>query len=108
MAFVGKYDHNYSELGKPILLSTRIKDSDYNWKGVGQTTIVEDDVWIGYGSIVLSGVKIGKGSIVAAGSVVTKDVEPYSVYGGVPAKKIADRFNSNQELERHKELYHYI
>ncbi|MFA0067588.1 DapH/DapD/GlmU-related protein [Vibrio breoganii] len=48
--------------------------------------IVEDKVWIGAGAIVLQGVTIGEGSVVAAGAVVTKDVEPYSVVGGVPAK----------------------
>lgn len=47
--------------------------------------IVEDDVWIGYGVILLSGIHIGKGAIIAAGSIVTKDVEPYSIVAGVPA-----------------------
>ena len=47
--------------------------------------------WIGTGAIVLQGVKIGDGAVVAAGSVVTKDVEPWTVVGGVPAKKIRDR-----------------
>lgn len=54
--------------------------------------IIEDDVWIGYGSIILSGVKIRRGTIIAAGSVVTKDTEEYSIYGGNPAKKIKNRF----------------
>ena len=53
----------------------------------------------------MSGVKIGQGSIIASGSVVTKDVEPFAIYGGVPAKKIGDRFNNNRELEEHKKLY---
>jgi acetyltransferase-like isoleucine patch superfamily enzyme len=55
--------------------------------------IVEDDVWIGYGSIILSGVTIGKGSVVGAGSVVTKDIPPYSIVGGNPAKVIKYRFS---------------
>lgn len=105
VAFVGRYDHNYEEVGKPILLSSRIKDPDYNWKGLDQQIAIEDDVWIGYGSIILGGVKIGQGSIIAAGSVVTKDVESFSIYGGVPAKKIKARFNSNEDLEKHKQLY---
>lgn len=42
--------------------------------------IVEDDVWIGYGSVILSGVKIGQGAVVGAGSVVTKDIPPYAIY----------------------------
>ena len=54
--------------------------------------VIDDDVWIGYGATILSGVHIGQGAIVAAGAVVTKDVEPYSIVGGVPAKLIRYRF----------------
>ncbi len=54
--------------------------------------IIEADVWIGTGVTILSGVRLGVGSVVAAGAVVTKDVEPYSVVGGVPARKIKSRF----------------
>ena len=54
--------------------------------------VVEDDVWIGYRSTIMSGVHIGKGAVVAAGSVVTKDVPPYAIVGGVPAKIIKYRF----------------
>lgn len=54
--------------------------------------IIEDDVWIGTDVIIMSGVKIGKGSVVAAGSIVTKNVEPYSIVGGNPAKLIKKRF----------------
>ena len=55
---------------------------------------IEDDVWIGAGCIILPGVKIGKGALIAAGSVVTKDVVPYSVVAGVPARKIKTRRRS--------------
>lgn len=55
--------------------------------------IVQDDVWIGMNVTVCSGVTIGQGAIIAAGSVVTKNVEPYSIVGGVPAKLIKYRFN---------------
>lgn len=55
--------------------------------------IIEDDVWIGGHVSILPGVRIGGGSIVGAGSVVTKDVEPYTIVGGVPAKVIKNRFN---------------
>ena len=48
--------------------------------------VVEDDVLIGANAVVLEGVRIGKGAVIAAGSVVVKDVEPYSVMAGVPAK----------------------
>lgn len=54
--------------------------------------VLEDDVWLGFRSIVMSGVTIGKGAVVAAGAVVTKDVPPYAIVGGVPAKVIKYRF----------------
>jgi len=53
---------------------------------------VDDDVWIGYGVTILSGVHIGQGAVVAAGAVVTHDVPPYAIVGGVPAKMIKYRF----------------
>jgi len=55
------------------------------------SVIIEDDVWIGIRSIILPGVKIGKGAVVGAGAVVTKNVPPYSVVGGVPARIIKRR-----------------
>jgi chloramphenicol O-acetyltransferase type B len=106
VAFIGRYDHNYQQIGFPIRLASQIRDNDYNWKGLNEITIVEDDVWIGYGSIVMSGIRIKKGSIIAAGSVVTKDVEEYSIYGGVPAKKLKDRFDNKEDLEKHIKIYH--
>ena len=57
--------------------------------------IVEDDVWIGQNAIILSGVRIGQGAVIAAGAVVNKDVEPYTIVGGVPAKTINRRFSEN-------------
>lgn len=49
-------------------------------------------MWIGSNAVILSGLTIGRGSIIGAGSVITKDVEPYSIFAGNPAKKIKDRF----------------
>lgn len=61
---------------------------------------IEDDVWIGERAVILSGVTIGQGAVIAAGAVVTKDVPPYAIVGGVPAKLIRYRFNAEliQEL----------
>ncbi len=53
--------------------------------------IIEDDVWLGTHCVILDGVRIGTGSVIAAGAVVSKDVEPYSIIGGVPAKVIGTR-----------------
>ena len=55
--------------------------------------LIGNDVWIGCNTIITRGVKIGDGAVIAAGSVVTKDVEPYTIVGGVPAKMIRHRFD---------------
>jgi acetyltransferase-like isoleucine patch superfamily enzyme len=70
------------------------KFDEFNF--VGKTTksvIIGNDVWIGYGVKIIEGVSIGDGAVVLAGAVVAKDVEPYSVVGGVPAKHIKYRFD---------------
>lgn len=59
-------------------------------------TVIENDVWIGYKATIMPGVNIGNGAIIAAHSVVTKDVEPYSIVGGNPAKLIRKRFTEEQ------------
>ncbi|WP_345200497.1 CatB-related O-acetyltransferase [Chryseobacterium ginsengisoli] len=63
---------------------------------------VEDEVWIGANSIIMSGITLGKGSIIATGSVVTKDVEPFSIVGGNPAKFIKWRIPEELIEERKK------
>jgi acetyltransferase-like isoleucine patch superfamily enzyme len=105
VAFVGRNDHNFQEIGSPIIFADYIRNKNYSWRQKNSLTIVENDVWIGYGAIILSGITIGVGSIIAAGSIVTKDVEPYSICAGNPAKKIRNRFNTEEELARHIELY---
>lgn len=62
----------------------------------GYNAIIGNDVWIGSQVLIIGGVKIGDGAIVAAGSVVTKDVPPYAIVGGVPAKVIRYRFNDDE------------
>lgn len=57
--------------------------------------IVDDDVWIGYRATILSGVHIGQGAVIAAGAVVSHDVPPYAIVGGVPAKVIKYRFSES-------------
>ena len=57
-------------------------------------TVIGEDVWTGMRSTILGGVTIGRGAIVGAGAVVTNDVEPYSIVGGVPAQHIKYRFSS--------------
>lgn len=66
-------------------------------------TIIGNDVWIGYKSTIMPGVIIGDGAIIGTHSVVTKDIEPYSVVGGNPAKLIRKRF-SDEQIERLEQL----
>ena len=72
------------------------------WDNKGDI-IVGNDVWIGYEAVVLAGVAIGDGAIIGARAVVTKDVPPYTIVGGVPAKAIRKRF-SDSEVARLLEL----
>jgi acetyltransferase-like isoleucine patch superfamily enzyme len=74
---------------KAMLLKS-IAHADARSKG---DIVIENDVWIGYGATILSGVHVGNGAVIAAGSVVTRDVAPYLVVGGVPAKIIKTRFD---------------
>lgn len=62
------------------------------WDNKGDT-IIGNDVWIGYEAVVLSGVHIGDGAIIGTRAVVTKDVPPYTVVGGIPAREIRKRFD---------------
>ncbi len=68
------------------------KDIACAWDNKGDI-VLGNDVWVGYEAIILSGVRIGDGAIIGARAVVTKDVPPYTVVGGVPAKKIKARFD---------------
>lgn len=101
VGIIGRYDHNYQQIGVPVRLSSQIRDKNYSWKGLNEITYIGNDVWIGYGAIIMSGVKIADGCIIAAGSVVTHDTVPYSIYAGVPAKKIKNRFDNKDELNEH-------
>lgn len=92
VAFVGKDDHITNKPGTTIWNSGR---------GDSKKTFVGNDVWIGHGAIIIAGVHIGDGAIVAAGSVVVKDVDPCTIVGGNPAKFIKNRFETEEDRERH-------
>lgn len=66
-------------------------ESFFDWRREDAVTIGHD-VWIGHGATILPGVKIGNGAVIGSGAVVSRDVEPYTIVGGVPAKLIKRRF----------------
>lgn len=74
--------HRHDDVHKPIAEQGSTPESD---------PIIEDYVWVGRNVVILHGVTIGKGAIIGAGAVVTKDVAPYTIVGGVPAKLIKKR-----------------
>ncbi len=96
VAIVGG-DHQFNVVGVPIRFTGR--------DGMEELlTVIEDDVWIGHGAIIRAGTKIERGSIVAAGAVVTKDVPPYAIVAGVPAKVIRYRFTPEEQQQHNESL----
>lgn len=88
---VGKFVTDINDANKP--------------KGCDKDVVVEKDVWIGCNVTLLSGVTIGRGSIIAAGAVVSNNVAPYSIVGGIPAKFIKFRWSRDEILEHERSLY---
>jgi len=89
-AKIGLGEHDYQSV------STSLKLSDGKKSLVDGECSIGNDVWIGAGAIILRGVKIEDGAVIAANAVVTKDVEPFSIVGGVPAKLIKYRFDERK------------
>lgn len=95
---IGVSDHNYNWITtSPIACSSEygfvdktIKEPQKHVPKIGH------DVWIGLNAVILRGVTVGDGAVIAAGAVVTKDVAPYSIVGGIPAKHISFRFNKSK------------
>lgn len=87
-------DHRMDVVGRPMIeVTDKIPEND-------QDVVFMGDNWIGANVTILKGVTIGQGSVIAAGAVVTKNVTDYSIWGGVPAKKIHDRFEPDK-LKKH-------
>jgi len=104
VSIIGRHDHDFSAVGFPIRYAPWIGSKRVHSEHVAEKAVIEDDVWVGYGSIILTGVTIGRGSVVAAGSVVSRDIPPYSIAGGVPARVIRKRFSDEATIKRHESL----
>lgn len=89
-------DHEFKTPGVPILISGLPENQP--------RTKIGTDVWLGHGVVIMRGCRIGDGAIVAASSVVTKDIDGYSIYAGVPAVKIKDRFKTELDKIKHQEF----
>jgi len=77
--YVTDHDHDPGRPGSPPVSNRRVRVAP---------TEIEDDCWLGEGSMVLKGVRVGRGSIVAAGAIVTRDVPPYTIVAGIPARPV--------------------
>lgn len=119
---IGMFEHPINHMStSPYIYSKRrsILNLD-TWNEIQNPPVIGNDVWIGSNALILQGVTIGNGAVIAGGAVVTKDVPPYTIVGGVPAKVIKKRFNDEQikfleklewwnlpkeELEKYKNLF---
>jgi acetyltransferase-like isoleucine patch superfamily enzyme len=113
---IGPYSYigcsGYVEIGDNVMISPRVSIYSENHntdttalpikeQGVTRSFVkIEDDCWIAANSVILAGVTIGHGSVVAAGSVVTKDVPPYSIVAGIPARIIHKRVDNSSQKKR--------
>jgi acetyltransferase-like isoleucine patch superfamily enzyme len=98
---IGLANHPVAKFGSvhPAFYSTRQKPGppfvkEVKFDEISKEVIIGNDVWIGAGVIIPGGIEIGNGAVIAAGSVVTKNISAFEIFGGVPAKKIKDRFDS--------------
>lgn len=122
---IGLNEHptNFLSTSPFIYGSNNILGTKSTWNDFSKQTLIGNDVWIGSNAVVLQGVEIGNGAIIASGAVVTKNVPPYAIVGGVPAKIIKYRFNENtinllidsewwdlseEEIKNNKELFKIV
>lgn len=92
-AYVAMHSTNHPITFPTTYINQNLFDGSLKQFKTSEKVVIGNDVWIGHGVIILAGVTIGDGAILAAGSVITKDVEPYHIVGGNPAKLIKKRFS---------------
>lgn len=102
VAIIGRHDHDFSNIGFPVRYAPWVGSHRFLSPYADEKAVIEGDVWLGYGVIVLTGVTIGRGAIVAAGSVVTKDIQPYAIVAGVPARVVGQRFADASDITLHE------
>lgn len=102
VAIIGRHDHDFAAVGYPMRYAPWIGSKRLPSPHIDEKAVIESDVWLGYGVTVLTGTTIGRGAVVAAGSVVTKDIAPYAIAAGVPARVIGQRFADEATIARHE------
>lgn len=102
VAIIGRHDHDFAAVGYPMRYAPWIGSKRLPSPYIDEKAVIESDVWLGYGVTVLTGTTIGRGAVVAAGSVVTKDIAPYAIAAGVPARVIGQRFADDATIARHE------
>ncbi len=108
VGLIGRRDHDYHSIGRDIRHAPWIGDVTSPTCLREMRLIIEGDCWIGFGAIVLTGVTVGRGAIVGAGSVVTRDVEPYSIVAGNPATRFGARFTPEEIALHEQALYGHV
>lgn len=97
---IGLPSHETGQVSTSPIFTKRLNGTNVSWveRDTHQTilprTTIGSDVWIGTHAIVMAGVTVGHGAVIGAGSIVTKDVAPYTIVAGVPAKELRMRFKS--------------
>ena len=95
---IGREDHDFAEVGVPMSRSTWIGEREERAR---DRVSIGRDVWVGASSVILGGVSVGEGAVVGAGSVVTRDVAPFSIVVGNPARVVAMRFAAEEDRSAH-------
>lgn len=102
VGIVGRHDHDFSAVCLPMRFTPCITSRRQPSAFLDERAVIGPDCWIGYGAVVLTGVTIGRGSVIAAGAVVTRDVPPYSIAAGNPARVVGMRFRDPADIVRHE------
>ena len=101
VGIVGRFDHDFRARGVLMRHAPHVHSSESLKRDPRNSVTIEGDSWIGFGAVILSGITIGRGAVIAAGAVIHRDVPPYAIVAGSPAKQIGVRF-SDEEIKDHE------
>lgn len=104
VGIVGRNDHDHRQIGELIRNARSVSDDDALAGDPKNSIHIDGDTWIGFGATVLTGITVGRGSIISSGAVVTRDVPPYAIVAGNPAKVIGRRFDELEAADHEKIL----